>query len=211
MQDSCTFSPGQLQSCGENKLGFNLCGELSRVASGVLSLLTFSWFIPQDTNPIFLFSKSSIESATPPSASINYGSGERRALSVRPSVCPSFQCVFSVCLSLPLTMALLSGNFSVPFSCSLPRSAERRTNRTFHQCRVGHHCLCTQKCGGESKDACARDAIEPESLRACALLRCVSHGSHLVGRLYFQKMMKSNFGAPILGAVAAVCVRFELL
>ena len=29
----------------------------------------------QDTNPIFLFSKSSIEAATPPNASVNYGSG----------------------------------------------------------------------------------------------------------------------------------------
>lgn len=28
-----------------------------------------------DTNPIFLFSKSSIESTTPPSPSIDYGSG----------------------------------------------------------------------------------------------------------------------------------------
>ena len=30
----------------------------------------------QDTNPIFLFSKSTIEAATPPSPSVNYGSGK---------------------------------------------------------------------------------------------------------------------------------------
>ena len=30
----------------------------------------------QDTNPIFLFSLMAIESATPPSASVNYGSGK---------------------------------------------------------------------------------------------------------------------------------------
>ena len=31
----------------------------------------------QDTNPFFLFSKSTIEAATPPSPSVNYGSGKK--------------------------------------------------------------------------------------------------------------------------------------
>ena len=35
----------------------------------------YIFFFTQDTNPIFLFSKSTIEAATPPSPSVNYGSG----------------------------------------------------------------------------------------------------------------------------------------
>ena len=40
--------------------------------------LILVFFFPQDTNPIFLFSKSTIEAATPPSPSVNYGSGKQK-------------------------------------------------------------------------------------------------------------------------------------
>ena len=67
------------------------------------SSLSHLMSVLQDTNPIFLFSKSSIEAATPPSASVNYGSGEIAVMAVLPVVF----CICNLWLVLVFLLILL--------------------------------------------------------------------------------------------------------
>lgn len=74
----CVFSVKQLKDVIERSCGISVDKQVLLVSGGECldpTARVCSYSAGTDTNPIYLFSKSTIESVTPPSLSMDFGTG----------------------------------------------------------------------------------------------------------------------------------------
>jgi RB1-inducible coiled-coil protein 1 len=105
----CDFSVKQLQDVIERSCGIPVEKQVLLVSGGECldpAARVCSYSAGTDTNPIYLFSKSTIESVTPPSLSIDFGPGIVYFLFVFQRLGQFFVPTSCVCLGIFLALLL---------------------------------------------------------------------------------------------------------